>query len=406
MYLQEQTLFTTIFAKMSNTIIDQNSTVNEFCNLEKLNIIAWNCNSIYSNERRDYLNDFILEHKPDILLLSETKLNVNCTFEIQNYITLRNDRPIISARNSGGTAILIKRQYAHTHINIPSILNFKYLETSIILIKMPRNKNLYIISTYASTTDSSDFTTEFNSLFHRLNLHQINNYYIIAGDLNARHKNWMNPVNNCRGITVNSWLENNFTQFRCRLYHSSLPTFHRGTSFIDLAIADGRIKFHRTQTTNTNNDRFGLLGLPSNSDHDAIKMIVSINHEMEIPLQNISGRLKFESVNWPLFTRRLSNLYHSAISSGGGNGYEITPSTRNLSNAEIDDYLKQIENLIVTNINRTVKTARQVTGSNKYTNSTIKLLKYNKNLVIKELHLAKCYPNQFSFEKNQYLNLG
>ena len=55
---------------------------------------------------------------------------------------------------------------------------------------------------------------------------------------------------------------------------------------------------------------------------------------MELPLKITPGRLKFETLNWPLYTRRLSRLYHCDISSGRGNGFEITPSNKNLTNTE------------------------------------------------------------------------
>ena len=261
-FQEELTSYLIISVTMNSHNRNLERTVDGFVARDKLSIIALNCNSIYSNERRDSLNDFILEHKPDIFLLSETKLDQNCNCEFENYTTVRNDRPTTQGRNSGGTATLIKQQYTHTHINIPKITDFKHLGTTIILIKIPRNKNLYIISAYVSTTDSAEFTVEINSIFHTLHLHRPNNYYILAGDLNARHRNWLNSVNNSRGITTNSWLENNYTLFRCKLYHTSIPTFHRDTnSYIDLAIADGRIKFNRFPTPKSNNDQFGLLGL-------------------------------------------------------------------------------------------------------------------------------------------------
>ena len=44
-------------------------------NLDKINIIAININSICSNAKRYILLKFLEEQNPDILLINETKLN-------------------------------------------------------------------------------------------------------------------------------------------------------------------------------------------------------------------------------------------------------------------------------------------------------------------------------------------
>ena len=171
--------------------------------------------------------------------------------------------------------------------------------------------NLYIISAYASTTHSAEFTTEFNSIFNTFKIHIPNNSYILAGDMNARHKNWKNPVNNAKGITINSWLEAASIAFKAKLYHTSLNTFYRRNSFIDIAIADSRIQFH----TNNNDNRFGLSGIPANSDHDAIKMTVSMENQdpFLIRTSTNSDRLNFAMANWSRFTRCLFHLYQIDI---------------------------------------------------------------------------------------------
>ena len=77
-------------------------------------------------------------------------------------------------------------------------------------------------------------------------------------------------------------------------------------------------------------------------------------------------------------------------------GTELVPSDKNLSNDEIDLYLKKIESLIRKTIDETIKKRQQVTSSSKYSNATIRLIKQNKNDVIKALHNAKRYPNLYS----------
>ncbi|KOC70115.1 hypothetical protein WH47_08376 [Habropoda laboriosa] len=54
---------------------------------------------------------------------------------------------------------------------------------------MNANKNLYVISVYSSRTlrRTPAFIAELEKIFCKLNLNRSANYYILAGDLNARH---------------------------------------------------------------------------------------------------------------------------------------------------------------------------------------------------------------------------
>ena len=44
-------------------------------NINTIKCIAINVNFIINTERQHFLNSFLKEHNPDIMLLSETKLN-------------------------------------------------------------------------------------------------------------------------------------------------------------------------------------------------------------------------------------------------------------------------------------------------------------------------------------------
>jgi len=48
------------------------------------------------------------------------------------------------------------------------------------------------VSVYANYGNNDEFNEEFNHLFNTLDLSNINNFYLIAGDMNARHENWKN----------------------------------------------------------------------------------------------------------------------------------------------------------------------------------------------------------------------
>lgn len=60
--------------------------------INKLYITQINVNSIITNERRVTLLDFLNEHKPDVTLLSKTKLNPVHKVIFEDYTFIRRDR--------------------------------------------------------------------------------------------------------------------------------------------------------------------------------------------------------------------------------------------------------------------------------------------------------------------------
>lgn len=73
----------------------------------KLKIITINVNSIISNNKRQILNSFLNDHKPDIVLITETKLKPIYKLSFKNYKLIRADR---LNKPGGGCAILIKKK--------------------------------------------------------------------------------------------------------------------------------------------------------------------------------------------------------------------------------------------------------------------------------------------------------
>ena len=75
----------------------------------KLKIISINANSLIQNQRRDCLLNFTETHKPDIVLINETKLNPKYKIHFKDFTLVRNDRP--NSKMRGGTAILIFKNH-------------------------------------------------------------------------------------------------------------------------------------------------------------------------------------------------------------------------------------------------------------------------------------------------------
>lgn len=358
----------------------------------KLKIIAINVNSIFSNQRRDVLADFLIEHEPDILLLSETKLQPKCRLSFNKYSFVRNDRASNALRPNGGTGILIKTHFEFQHVKIPALNNHSFFETTIIKVKLASQKSLFVISVYGCTSDSPQFLDEFQNLFNSLDLINVNHLYILAGDFNAKHRSWLNPVNNSRGITIHRWIEDYGMLNRSQLYHTSLPTYERGSSFLDIAIADARINFQITvfSTESPNHDEFGLLLQQYDGDHGAIQMTVQLDEEDAFVMCQHVGRLQYKSVDWEKFS---TNLYFNINRLRPTPRSKIIPSDRNIGNEEIDHYEKLLQTSLNETIDRTVKRSKQTTSSDKYTNWRIKLLKKRKNQILQALFEAKKHPH-------------
>lgn len=132
--------------------------------------------------------NLINKQNPDIIFLSETKLNKNHVITFTNYNVIRNEEKNIG----GGTDIIIKKSIKYEKIIIPET-NEKILEHTIIKINTRSNKKLYIIAAYARNGVQKEFIPDINRMFLMLKLDNLDNYYIIVGDLNAKHTDWKNP---------------------------------------------------------------------------------------------------------------------------------------------------------------------------------------------------------------------
>lgn len=182
-----------------------------------LSIIEINVNSLIKLSRRYYLNTFIKQPNPDLVLLNETKLNNNHKISFENYNIIRKDR--VNSKRGGGTAILIKEFIKYNSYTNKKLNSFKYLETCIVKIPLKPNSFLFIISAYfpSGNHNSKLFCAELQQLFKLLNLANPSNFYVLAGDLNCKHSDWGNPVNNNKGNILKAWLSYNEIKFCPRI---------------------------------------------------------------------------------------------------------------------------------------------------------------------------------------------
>lgn len=226
---------------------------------KSLKIIALNVNSIVTSNRRVKLEYFLQSHKPDIMLLSETKLNMKNKIRFPSYCVYRNDR---LSNGGGGTAILVKSSIKHEIMNSPTMRNAEASS-----LKLPlQGSSISIVSLY---NPKKLLIEDMKTLL------KTDSNTFIGGDFNAKHVSWHNKNNNSNGNTLNKFLldegdiQIHFPdEFTCRRSVNNPST-------IDIAISKNvRVSKPRV--------------LLYDSDHDAVEYLLHLSNEMtyEKPIEH------------------------------------------------------------------------------------------------------------------------
>lgn len=336
-----------------------------------LKIISLNVNSIITNSRRANLLGFLVRHKPDIVLLCETKLNKYHNLSFAEYSLYRNDR--VNATQGGGTAILVKRGIAFRKVEHFDIQSFSCLETTVISLDLGNHKFLKVISAYATENSIRNFSDEFTRLFQILRLNDLDNYYILAGDFNAKHTSWLNSYNNTRGNFIRRFIDDNQFDFKFKFYSSVTPSFPRGNSYLDVGFIDVRLEVE-TITSRTNT----IPVLPYDSDHSAILMNVCLPNDSVFSLLTEEGpyRYNFNKTDWSRFKRIAAAECRQQFQNS------TIPNNRNLSNLEIDAYIDKLNLVISNSIESSVPKFKNKNSMECYLTPMIRrLLKYKSFLI-------------------------
>lgn len=167
-----------------------------------LSIHHVNANSIRSKTKQHCMEDYLKIHKPDIMMISETKLSDNVNPKFDNYNIYRNDR---SSNSGGGTAILTRDVIKSERLMNPQNCN---IESTAIKAFLANNKFIILIAAYMPNQ-----TLKYDDLKNLME-HFGNNNIVLAGDLNAKHTSWQNNINNPNGTVLCNWAHDNITNFR------------------------------------------------------------------------------------------------------------------------------------------------------------------------------------------------
>lgn len=371
----------------SNSLNQQLQQNTNHLSLKHLKIISINVNSLITNQRRYVMLTLLNKETPDIVLLSETKLNKIHKIHFKNYSLIRQDRP--NANQGGGTAILIKKPLKFKTILNDKITSFKILETTVIKIKVNNCENLFIISAYATKGNQKEFSNEFNNLFKLLQLNKMENYYIVAGDLNAKHISWKNQVNNTRGNFLRNWLDEKRIYYKTNFYSSELPSYPNGGSYLDICLADTRLQFLNLRPNNT------LETIDYDSDHNALVFQInkSTSDHLILETQTDSPMYNFRKTNWKKFQDHLEKNCDLEIY-----------NNVNLTNSQIDSFIDEIEKHIQTALQETVPIIKQSNSCEPYINNKIKKLQRDKSYILSKINKLKRNYAYDKREELEYLN--
>ena len=351
--------------------------------INKINIIAINVNSLISIQRRLEIINFIKIHKPDILLISETKLDKRHKIVIDDYNIIRKDRDKDN-KGGGGTAIIIHKKFKYRIVNIKK--KFKTFEITTIEIKLDNNNNKLIVAAcYAPQETNDTFIEEFETACQQLNLQQPNNYYILAGDYNAKHSDWKNANDNTRGKKFKKWMEIYKNFYKLQLKHSIKPTYIRSGSYIDLVIHDNRLNISNNLNT-----------IRMESDHKAIQCFLNltnlVNINNDIAFINTDSNEKLEDytrkqIDWEKYKNNIIYTYNNHISEGRTTNR--VPTDRNLENEDIDKHLETLDKIIIKTMESCTIQTKQKTIKEMYSNIIIDKLYKNKSQTINKIKKIK-----------------
>lgn len=253
-------------------------------NSNNLKIMFWNARSLYCNFLE--FKHILKTHNIQIALINETFLKPHMKLSLKNYIIYRNDN---NAMHGRGTAIIINDKIKH---NLIPISRLESAEATAINIVLPFT-NIVVVSAYFPC--NSLIISDVDNLFN------LGDRVILAGDFNARHRDWGCSNCNNNGLKLSNFLNDNINNLQLHFPESpthfpSNPTHNPGT--IDLAI-----------TKNVTVSSIPYTVTATNSDHNPVLLSISLTqHDLD---EQIHKRLNYRLANWNQFKFFIDNTINT-----------------------------------------------------------------------------------------------
>lgn len=241
--------------------------------------MQWNAQGITSNTSRTELQNFISQHRIDVVFLCETLLKPNHKFYLNGFQIYRRDR-----FNPGGeVAICIRKNIKH---ELVSAADTTHIENVSIVVKV-NNRKVVLTCAY-----SPRYTPSFANDI--IELTPIGNEFLLLGDLNARNTSWNCSTNNSAANRLNT-IQHQGNFF---IYHSSSATHypHCGStpSTIDIMLSNTTL---RLSPVNAHTNE-----LPS--DHAPIVCSCTIT---AVETKDPTQMYHFKEANWIAYQIHVNN---------------------------------------------------------------------------------------------------
>ena len=146
-----------------------------------LRLAYWNANSI-SNKKLELVL-FLSDHGIDICLKNETHLVLGQDLGMANYVSQGNDRPT----QEGGTMTVVRR--GNDYYSVP-VSNLRQMEATAICVNIG-GRPVKLVAVYLSLVDADLFECISGGT-----------PVLLAGDLNAKHKDWNSRLNSTRAVLL------------------------------------------------------------------------------------------------------------------------------------------------------------------------------------------------------------
>lgn len=360
-------------------------------NICLINCCAINANSLIRTKKRYDLQIFIEDNNIDVAMISETRLNDKHKINFPNHHVIRTDRKSTTAAKGGGTALIINKKMDVIYLPQPANLKLKILEFTAAKINTNSKHSLIVVSLYANHTANSPLGEDLQALFEALNMQDDNIAFIMAGDLNARHRSWGDTADNYKGCSLFTWIEKYGIVNKVAHYPPAQATFPRANSFLDHCIIDQRLMIAdacNNKVTTT----------PYDSDHRAITFKVNFSSIARGLAEAQPTPLKplFKITNWDKFNKYLNNLFKE---------YQMAPRDKNMTIEQIDEHILLLERCIQQTIEAIVPKAKDYkNGYLIYENHTIKRLHKLKSRLITRVNETKHTTNNNKYN-HEYLYL-
>lgn len=276
--------------------------------------ILINVNSLIAHARRAIFDHFLKVNKPDIVFVTETKLNPRLKVNFQNYNIVRKDR--VTDHAGGGTGILIKDSYKYEELNLPSFVS---IEVTGMKLCLENNQHINCFSIY--------HTVKINPYIDPRDFAKIANFsgntpFLIGGDFNSRHMYWNNPSNCLNGTRLYDWFLKNSFNLNIDIIAPQEKT--RNNAVLDFFIA----------STSLLNKLTPPVVIDGVSDHEAVVLSIQNLSTLRASPREI---LDFKNTNWREFNLTLDQKLQELL----------IPIDRNLTFDEINTFAENLQTILI-----------------------------------------------------------